>query len=56
MLGRLEELLDTHLVQLDSRISELLDLREEMGRYREHVGRRIQVLGVQPPLKKEKLS
>jgi DNA-binding transcriptional MerR regulator len=44
MLEHLGELLDAHSAKLDGRISELMDLREEMGRYREHVGRRIAVL------------
>jgi DNA-binding transcriptional MerR regulator len=44
MLEHLGELLDAHSAKLDVRISELMDLREEMGRYREHVGRRIAVL------------
>ena len=44
MLAHLSELLDTHLEQLDGRISELMGLRDEMGRYREHVGNRLDVL------------
>ena len=41
MLLRLEELLDKHRGELDARIEELLALREEIDRYREHVGRRV---------------
>lgn len=41
MLGRLEELLGRHLDDLDARIRELADLREEMRRYRAHVARRV---------------
>ena len=44
MLAHLSELLDAHLEQLDGRISELMGLRDEMGRYREHVGNRLDVL------------
>jgi len=44
MLGHLSELLDAHLEQLEGRISELMGLRDEMGRYREHVGNRLNVL------------
>ena len=40
MLGRLGDLLDTHLGELDARIEELQLLRGEMGRYREHVRHR----------------
>ena len=44
MLAHLGGLLDTHLEELDGRISELTDLRGEMGRYHDHVARRIQML------------
>ena len=44
MLGHLSGLLDAHLEKLDGRISELMGLRDEMGRYREHVGNRLNVL------------
>lgn len=44
MLGHLGGLLDSHLEKLDSRISELADLRQEMGRYRDHVVGRIRLL------------
>ncbi len=40
MLGRLEDLLGSHLDDLDGRIRELTELRDEMGRYREHVAAR----------------
>jgi DNA-binding transcriptional MerR regulator len=40
MLGRLGDLLDTHLGELDARIAELRLLRGEMGRYRERVRHR----------------
>ena len=41
MLGRLEELLSRHRSEVDARIAELVALREEIDRYREHIGRRI---------------
>ncbi len=44
MLAYLGGLLDTHLKKLDGRIAELIDLRDEMGSYREHVGSRIEIL------------
>jgi len=56
MLVRLAELLDAHLTKLDGRISELLDLREEMRRYRGHVGGRIGVLASHAAEKEEKKS
>jgi len=37
MLGRLEDLLDGHLSELDARIRALMDLRDEMSKYRDHV-------------------
>ena len=40
MLGRLAELLDRHLADVDARLAELGDLRAEIHRYREHVARR----------------
>jgi len=44
MLGRLEELLDRHRAEVDTRLAELATLREEIDKYREHVGRRIEAL------------
>ena len=41
MLLRLEELLGKHRGELDARIEELLALREEIDRYRDHVGSRV---------------
>ncbi|MCH2170983.1 MerR family transcriptional regulator [Myxococcota bacterium] len=41
MLAHLREQLDRHCERLDTRITELEDLRAQMVRYREHVGRRI---------------
>lgn len=45
MLERLEGLLGTHLGELDDRIAELMDLRDEMSKYRDHVSSRIDALG-----------
>ena len=42
MLRRLEELLARHRAEVDERIGELAALREEIDRYREHVGRRVE--------------
>lgn len=44
MLEKLGTLLDLHLADLDGRICELSDLREEMERYRQHVSRRVHTL------------
>jgi len=44
MLSRLEELLDGHRAELDARIEELIALRSEIGRYRDHVDHRLRAL------------
>jgi len=41
MLGRLDDLLGSHIDGLDARIGELSDLRDEMSKYRDHVRSRI---------------
>ena len=41
MLLRLHELLEKHRAEVDTRIEELSALRDEIDRYREHVGRRV---------------
>ena len=41
MLARLAELLERHLGELDARIRELATLRQEIGRYRARVARRV---------------
>jgi DNA-binding transcriptional MerR regulator len=41
MLQRLDELLGGHLQELDARIEELMALRAEIGKYRDHVRSRI---------------
>ena len=42
MLLRLDELIARHLQELDERIHELSDLRDEIGRYRGHIASRIE--------------
>ena len=42
MLLRLDELLAGHLQELDERIRELSDLRDDIGRYRDHIASRIE--------------
>lgn len=44
MLNRLSILLKSHSEVLEGRMAELVDLRDEMSRYSEHVTRRIQLL------------
>jgi MerR family copper efflux transcriptional regulator len=44
MLQRLDDLLGAHQSDLDGRIDELLGLRDEMSKYREHVANRIDSL------------
>lgn len=47
MLGRLDELLAGHLRDLDERIAELGGLRDEIGKYRDHVASRVDALASQ---------
>ncbi len=42
MLRRLDDLLGSHLTDLDGRIRELSELRDEMSKYRDHVASRVQ--------------
>ena len=42
MLLRLDELLAGHLEVLDARIRELSDLRDDIGKYRDHIASRIE--------------
>jgi DNA-binding transcriptional MerR regulator len=44
MLERLDGLLDAHVSGLDGRIAELMTLRDEMSKYRDHVASRLQQL------------
>jgi DNA-binding transcriptional MerR regulator len=41
MLGRLDDLLGSHLRELDGRIRELTELRDEMSKYRDHIESRV---------------
>ena len=41
LLERLDELLGRHLGELDARIEQLMALRDEIGKYREHVRSRV---------------
>jgi DNA-binding transcriptional MerR regulator len=45
MLERLDQVLDARRGELDDRIEELMTLRDEIGRYQDHVVRRIDGLG-----------
>ena len=45
MLGKLDQLLERHMEALDTRLEELSGLREEIGRYRARVARRIRAAG-----------
>jgi|GEM_PF-373333 len=45
MLARLDELLAGHLRELDARIAELAALRDEIGKYRDHIAARVEALG-----------
>ena len=42
MLARLDALLGKHLADLDRRIAELGDLRDEISKYRDHVAERVE--------------
>ena len=44
MLERLDDLLDRHLGDLDARIRELGSLRDDIGKYQDHVRTRIEGL------------
>ena len=45
MLQRLDELLGRHLAEVDGRIHDLMRLRDEIQKYRDHVGARIEGIG-----------
>jgi DNA-binding transcriptional MerR regulator len=40
MLGRLDELLERHLAEIDGRIADLMGLRDEITKYRDHAAAR----------------
>jgi DNA-binding transcriptional MerR regulator len=42
MLGRLDQLLGRHLAVVDARIGELMGLRDEIQKYRDHVRARVE--------------
>ena len=44
MLARLDELLERHLAEIDGRIGELMDLRDEITKYRDHAAARSEQL------------
>jgi DNA-binding transcriptional MerR regulator len=44
MLERLDEVLARHLGELDARIAELSRLRDEIGKYRDHIAARVEAL------------
>jgi DNA-binding transcriptional MerR regulator len=49
MLGRLDELLERHLGEIDGRIGELMGLRDEITKYRDHVAARSERLAAAAP-------
>jgi DNA-binding transcriptional MerR regulator len=42
MLGRLDEVLEGHLGKVDERLREMMDLRDEIQKYRDHVRARVE--------------
>ncbi len=48
MLERLDELLGRHLEDVDARLGELMTLRDEIQKYRDHVASRTAGLGGRP--------
>ena len=48
MLGRLDELLERHFGEIDGRIAELMSLRDEIMKYRDHVAARSERLAAAP--------
>jgi DNA-binding transcriptional MerR regulator len=49
MLARLDEVLARHLRDLDARIAELSGLRDEIGKYRDHIAARVEALPAGEP-------
>ena len=47
MLERREELLDRHVSAVDARLAELVDLRDQIEKYRAHVAERVEALRVE---------
>jgi len=52
MLGRLDELLGRHLSEIDGRIEELMDLRDEISKYRDHVASRAERMNARKPARR----
>jgi DNA-binding transcriptional MerR regulator len=48
MLRRLDQLLGRHLEDVDARVAQLVALRDEIAKYRDHVASRIDALGAAP--------
>ena len=44
MLGRLDDLLGRHLSEIDARIEQLMGLRDEISKYRDHVASRTECM------------
>jgi DNA-binding transcriptional MerR regulator len=52
MLERLDELLGRHLSEIDGRIEELMGLRDEISKYRDHVVTRTEVMDARKPARR----
>jgi MerR family copper efflux transcriptional regulator len=53
MLGRLDELLGRHLAEIDGRIRELMGLRDEISKYRDHVASRAERMDARRPARRK---
>jgi len=52
MLERLDELLGRHLSEIDGRIEELMGLRDEISKYRDHVASRSERMDTREPARR----
>ncbi len=52
MLGRLDELLGRHLSDIDARIEQLMGLRDEISKYRDHVASRSERMDTRKPARR----
>jgi DNA-binding transcriptional MerR regulator len=52
MLGRLDELLGRHLSEIDGRIEDLMGLRDEISKYRDHVASRTEQMDARKPARR----
>ena len=52
MLGRLDELLGRHLSEIDGRIEELMGLRDQISKYRDHVVSRAERMDARKPARR----